>query len=182
MDETKRIILQMFARYPSLATANEAQIAAMTAAYVETLRSFSSRAVSAACDEFRGKGSAFPPSADELFAECEKVRKAEEARQDWDALGRPKVDFSRYRLSGPQPRRFTPEELADWELVINGSGAYAMREDAKGAPLRIPAGYPGAGQPVAYGYLTPNEAKAVYDARARAARQRATRNYREAAE
>lgn len=45
------------------------------AAYLETLRDFSPPVVSAACDAYRKKGSAFPPSADELFVECERLSK-----------------------------------------------------------------------------------------------------------
>lgn len=80
--ETKKIILKMFARYPSLATANGNQIAAMAAAYLETLQTFSSETVSAACEAFKRKGSAFPPSADELFVECEKLSKTRKTTFD----------------------------------------------------------------------------------------------------
>lgn len=159
MDDTKRIILKLFARYPSLATASVAQTAAMTAAYLEALRGFSSPAVSAACDAIRAKGSAFPPSADELFVECQKRADAERKARDW---GGRTIDFDRYRLAPPpKPSPYTPEELADWRLIINGSGPYVARVDANGAPLTIPAGYPGAGTLASYGYLTPAEASDV---------------------
>lgn len=45
------------------------------AAYLEALRDFSPQAVSAACEAYRAKGKAFPPSADELFVECERLSK-----------------------------------------------------------------------------------------------------------
>lgn len=158
MDDTKRIILKLFARYPSLATASVAQTAAMTAAYLETLRGFSSPVVSAACDAIRSKGSAFPPSADELFLECQKRRDAEQARRDW---GGKTIDFDRYRLAPPaKPSPYTAEQMADWSLIINGAGPYVRRVDGDGAPLTIPAGYPGAGLVADYGYLTPAEARA----------------------
>jgi len=50
--------------------------------------------------------------------------------------------------------------MADWNCIINRCGQrYVDRVDARGNPLAIPAGYPGAGSPVEYGYLTPREAK-----------------------
>lgn len=49
--------------------------------------------------------------------------------------------------------------MADWNALINHtSPPYVMRVDAQGNELTIPQGYPGAGRPVEYGYLTPAEA------------------------
>lgn len=123
------------------------------------------------------KGSAFPPSADELFAECQKRAAAEKADRDWRAAGAPKVPP--LRLPPPQKHGYSLAQLADWTLVINGGGRlYAQRVDADGAPLRIPAGYPGAGQPATWGYLTPAEAEANRSSR----RKAPARHFSEAAE
>jgi hypothetical protein len=133
--------------------------------------------VSAACDVFRKRPSAFPPSSGELYAECDKLNQAEKKRQEWKQLGAPSVKFN--RLTPPSKRGWTDAELADWSVVINGPRLpYVMRVDASGNPLTVPVGLPGGGQKVEYGYLTPAEVQAM---KARQSTPPA-RNWREAAE
>lgn len=88
---------------------------------------------------------------------------------EWKAHGAKRIAF--YHPPSPS-RSFTREQLADWSLIINGSGPYVMREDERG-PLAIPAGYPGAGRAAVYGYLTPAEVEALHSGGKRAYRQAA---------
>lgn len=85
------------------------------------------------------KGSSFPPSADELFVECQKIDDARLAREQW---GGKVIDFNRYRLPPPEKRGYSLAQLADWSLIINGTGPYVLRVDENDNPLRIPPGYP----------------------------------------
>lgn len=171
MRELQTILVKLFNRYPSMATVSDNQAKGILAAYMETLREFSSQVVSSACDSFCKNGSAFPPSADELFVECRRQRKACADREAWEAEGRRQVDFKRYRLPAPATLGFTVEQLADWSLLINHVAPYTLRVDANGRLLRIPDGNPGAGKLAEYGYLTPAETQAVKDAKPKSSRK-----------
>lgn len=149
------------------------------ASYLQVLNGFDVEIIKESCLSFRKKSSPFPPSSGELFVECEKRAAMKRKAEDWAAIGAPVVDFSRYRLPTPK-REYTLAQLADWELVINSDNRlpgekYHMRVDEHGTPLKIPAGYPGAGQSVEYGYLTPAEIVARSG-------KNTTKNFREAAE
>lgn len=173
--ETK--ILELLACYP-LTQGWTAQQASLTiAAFLDQTSKFSYEALSAACRKLGRAGGPFPPSAGDLCAACDEAQKA----VDWQQSGARRLDLSKYRLPPPEKRGYTPDQLADWTLIINGSGPYTLRADADGNELRIPAGYPGAGQAAVYGYLTPGEARAVADARAARKHYPAPRSYHEAA-
>ena len=154
----KEALVKLFLCFPSEKSTGETEFRARVAAYLETLSAFSSKTVSSACDFFRRKGAAFPPSAGELYQEAAKQEDFLKRQEDFDAIGR-RVPQGYRLLPPPSKRGWTVEQLADWSQVINGQGdKYAMRADAEGRPLRIPQGYPGAGRQVDYGYLTPREA------------------------
>jgi hypothetical protein len=124
--------------------------------------------------------SPFAPSAAQLYAECEKIiernarlnpapRLAAPRREEYSAEHRASMIERFNKLMADmragkivQKPGLPLADLANWEKVINGvSNRYVMRVDADGRPLKIPYGYPGAGQPVEYGYLTPREAAIV---------------------
>jgi hypothetical protein len=158
----KRLILEMFSSYPSFSL-NQEQTAISTSSYLQVLSGFEPNIVEATCLVFRKKSAPFPPSAGELFAECERQAVAAQKRADFDLIGRRQPKFT--QLAPRSRHGWTAEQLADWELIVNGQdnpysrqSIYVMRADENGAKLRIPVGYPGAGQEVAYGYLTPKEA------------------------
>jgi hypothetical protein len=158
---------KLFLGFPSEKTRDEEQTMLMTAAYLETLSSFSLETVSAACSALRKRSSPFPPSEGMVFAECQKIDAREREQRKWEQSRRPHVRFERVLLQ-PQKKTFTSEELADWNFLINhASPPYHLRVDANGMPLKIPQGYPGAGQDVVYGYLTPREAEVVKGERQR---------------
>jgi hypothetical protein len=131
------------------------QTALTTAAFLDQTSKFSSEALSAACRKLGRAGGPFPPSAGDLYTACVEAQRA----VDWQKQGAQKLDLSKYRLPSPVKRGYTAEQLADWNLIINGRGSYTLRTDADGKTLTIPRGYPGAGNPAAYGYLTPAEAE-----------------------
>jgi hypothetical protein len=178
----KNELLKLFSCFPSANTIDREQAAIMTAAYLETLSKFSSETVSAACRAMRERSSPFPPSSGEVYAECERIanRQAEDRR--WRGVG--SIDFAKLRLPPPKRPTFTVEQMADWNLLINHmSPPYCLRANADGLPLKIPHGYPGAGQEVVYGYLTPSEAAWVKENRSRKTDARdMCRRYGEAAE
>lgn len=175
----EQIITEMFLCFPSATAMGEEQTALMLAAYLAKLSSFSSEIVSAACERLLREKREFPPSASEVFVACDQRAIELRKRQEWQASGLRKIDFDRYRLPPPQPGLWTLEQLADWTCVVNGkTGRYTLRVDADGKPLKIPDGYPGAGQVVKYGYLTPLEAAG----RTRAGRLDARKPYQDAAE
>jgi hypothetical protein len=127
----------------------------MTAAFLDRTSKFSLVVLCAACDDLGKKPGAFPPSAGDLFAACEDV-----VARMAKPVAKP-IDMARYRLAPPPKARYSLEQLQDWELPINhASPPYTMRGEWVGdvcKPFRIPTGYPGAGNPAEYGYLTPTE-------------------------
>lgn len=154
----------MFAGFPSTACQGETMILSMTGSYLETLSGFSSETVIDACRALRCKPREFPPTAGDVASECENV----EFRKRRDAECVHVRALNLKRLSLPKRESYTPEQLADWNLLINhASPPYYMRVDAKGVELVIPQGYPGAGKQVSYGYLTPREADWVREQRQR---------------
>lgn len=167
LDEIKvEALLKLFNSFPSMATLGEAQAKAMLGSYLEALSSYSSEIVSSACKVAVQRGAQFAPTAGELFVECKKLNEAKRRHDDWLAIGGRKLQSP--ALPPPaKPIAVTYEQLADWKEPINGFGPYVMRVGPDGNPLRIPEGYPGAGQVVQYGYLTPKEAEAVKSARSR---------------
>lgn len=118
------------------------------------MRNFSSRQVSSACEALQRRNQPFPPSAGELHQQCVLIAEQERRAEEWARDRRvPQV-----RL--PPPRHdYTPEELADFSLDINVRGARYVCREVDGVPLIIPPGYPGAGKPTYYGYVTPSEAR-----------------------
>lgn len=126
---------------------------------------FSSETVIDACRALRRKSREFPPTAGEVAAECENVefRKRRDAEFAHIGVLRPR------RICLPPKREpYTTEQLADWNCLINhASPPYHMRVDVNGVPMKIPQGYPGAGQEVVYGYLTPREADLVREQKQR---------------
>ena len=159
-------ILKLFACFPSMATAGETQVAAMLAAYLETLSNFSSEIVAGACSALRKKSNPFPSSSGEIFTECEKRQLSARKAAEWERLGRPVVKFP--TLAPPSKHDWTLAELANWECVVNGNGGpYTMRVGENGSALKIPPTYPGAGHPAEYGYLTPREAENARELKAR---------------
>ena len=150
--ETKKLLLsKLFLSFPSASRMDSMAVASMTAAYLEILHSVSSDTLSKACDTFRRKASAFPPSSGEIYSECCEI---DDRRR---RLSEP-VRQPAKRLPPPSRNDFTLDELADFGRRINGlSGQYTMRVDRNGNPLTIPSGFPGEGTPTFYGYLTPKE-------------------------
>lgn len=175
-------IAKMFLRYPSLHGKGPEEMAMMISAYLETTRGFPSEIFSAACEALSKRQSPFPPSAGEVYSECNRLAADDfsarhpepkrlpapehsdehraEMRGRLDAL---KADVEHGRLVKPHEagHNFSAAQLADWGLIINvpGRPGYVMRTDEDGVPLKIPAGEPGAGQKVSYGYLTQYEAQ-----------------------
>jgi hypothetical protein len=149
----------------------------MAASYLETLSKFSSKVVFAACDRLRKRVRPFPPSAGELYGECEKVEEFEATKRSVNDVKFRRIEFRRPQTV--ERASYTVQQLADWSLCINhASPPYVLRVDAQGSPLRVPDGLPGAGSLVEYGYLTPAEAQAAQELRARKSKER----YRDAAE
>ena len=137
------------------------------ASYLALLSDFDEETVQSGCLHFRKLDNPFPPSSGELFKMCEQIDLAKKRRDEWNLRGRPVVQFERHRLSPPDKHGFTPEELADWNVIVNGKwNPYVMRTDTNGNVLKIPQPYNGTGQPVYYGYLTPAEVKAYGKPRA----------------
>lgn len=160
-ERKKKAILEMFSSYPSFIL-NQEQTAISTSSYLQVLIGFEAVIVESACLACRKKQTPFPPAAGELFAECERQAIAAQKRADFDRIGCRQPKFQ--RLPPPPQHGATVEEMANFETIINGqknpyspNRAYVLRVDADKIPLRIPAGYPGAGQVVKYGYLTPME-------------------------
>jgi hypothetical protein len=161
-------------------------MAMMISAYLETTRGFPSDLFSSACENLSKRPTPFPPSAGEVYAECERLA-AEKFRNrliEPKRLPRPEfspehrqamlarlkklhADLATGRFPPPHemPHGYSAEHLANWNLVINRPGAqdYVMRTDADGVPLKIPAGEPGAGQTVQHGYLTRYEAQQPHE-------------------
>jgi len=124
--------------------------------------------VSAGCKSARAKGGTFPPSAGEVYAACERESIAAHRRAVSKPISKPFV----YKLPPPR-RKFSLAEMADWSVLINhASPPYCLRVDEAGQALTIPAGYPGAGKPVEYGYMTPKEAQWAKGDRSRASNAR----------
>lgn len=159
--ETRRnALVKMFLSFPAASKMDLAQVQLMTASYLEILQPISSETLSAACDAFRRKAMAFPPSSGELYDECLRLADATKKHADWLAQGAPQAKPA--RLPPPPRHGWSYEDLADFHLVINSNrNPYVMRVDAMGALLTIPRELPGAGQPVFYGYLTPAESAAI---------------------
>lgn len=82
MDEKTKILVKLFACYPSTVLAGSDQATMMLAGYLETLSSISPQALSAACDAIRRRGERFPPSAGEIYAECENLASGSTAFDD----------------------------------------------------------------------------------------------------
>lgn len=162
--EKQKSLVKLLCGFPSMASLSEDQMQAMLASYLETLSDFSSREVSNACDRIRKRGNAFPPSAGEVYAECEKSQPDTSFSERWERLidETPRLAKGVPLIGAPPRREFTLEQLADWNCLVNAPGKlpYTMRADAKGNPLPIPEGHPGAGHEAAYGYLTPAEMRA----------------------
>jgi hypothetical protein len=133
-------------------------MAISVASYLRVLSSFPDKIIEDSTVYFCKKKSAFPPSAGELFAECETRQIASRKAQEWERLGRPVV--RNRMLPAANKSDFTLAELADWECIVNRPGKlpYVMRVDKNGQALKVPFGYNGAGQEACYGYLTTKEA------------------------
>lgn len=143
---------------------------------METVSNFSLEVVCSACETLKRRPQSFPPSAGELHDACLMIVENERKRREFD--GR----VPQPRLPPPSRQGWTHGELADWSCIINGKGGhYVSRTGKDGNDLTIPQGYPGAGKPAFYGYLTPKEADAVKRA-VRAAPCPTPRPYSEAAE
>ena len=100
-------------------------------------------------------GRAFPPSSAEL---CKLVGDAAESRVRAEVHARDRR-VPQLRLPPPPRHDYTDVELADFSLDINVRGAPYVCRMIGDQPLTIPPGYPGAGRPTFYGYLTPGEAR-----------------------
>ena len=160
--DRKLEIAKLLACYPSTQGWTAEQTLVTTAAFLDQTSDCSLEALCAACRIVGRRQSAFPPSAGELYAECQK----QEAAIAWRGIGARPLNLSKYRLPAPSKRGFTLEQLADWELPINHtSPPYVMRVGPEGNPLKSPYGYPGAGHLVEYGYLTPIEVELVKSGR-----------------
>lgn len=151
----KDSIFKMFLCFPSATKLDEETAGMMTAAYLETVRDFSSQTVSAACDALRRRNQPFPPSAGELYDACVTEQQRQKRHAEW----RPAAPAPRL----PAPRRpiFNDADLADWSIIINAPRQPYIDRHVGGAPLKIPAGEPGAGKEVFYGYLTQREMRAA---------------------
>lgn len=157
LESKKSALLGLFLSFPSTSKMDMGIAMASVATYLETLQPISSETLSAACDRFRRKPSAFPPSAGELYDECLKIDAEAKRHADWVSAGSPRAQ-PRLKLGTPPRRGYSLADLANFDLAINAPKVpYTMRVDADGVPLKIPANLPGAGQPVFYGYLTPGE-------------------------
>lgn len=149
----------------------------MMAAIIETTASFSTAILSDACRELAKAPSAFPPSAGEIYEKCSEIAgrtvqgrplrlaysrdetSPEQRQANVDRFERVAADMRAGRIP-PRRNGYSLAELADFGAVINvpGSPDYVMRVDEAGIPLTIPAGLPGAGKRISYGYLAPVEA------------------------
>jgi hypothetical protein len=163
LDQHKLEILKLLACFPSTQGWSAEQTALTTAAFLDQTSNFSFEALRAGCRKLGRATGAFPPSAGDLHAACLEAQR----RVDWDRAGGKRLDLTRCRLPKPETRGYTPAQLADWTLLINHTTPYTMRADENGDELRIPAGYPGAGQKAEYGYLTPAEAEWIRTHRAK---------------
>ena len=151
----KDAIFKMFLCFPSATKLDEATAAMMTAAYMDTVREFSSDVVSEACDRMRRRSEPFPPTAGELFEACGDVlhqRREVQRRRDEPVM------VAMPRLPRPPAPVWSEGHLADWTLVINAPGLPYVSRAIGDAPMKIPVGYPGEGRETFYGYLTPREA------------------------
>jgi hypothetical protein len=162
MQVKKQSIQKLLCGFPSMANMGETQTAALIATYLEVTSEFSSPEVFAACERLRKQPGAFPPSAGDLHAKCKEMRPSNDFAKRWDKIvsETPRVmGRNVLRLEHKREIHCTPEQLADWGYIVNEPGKpYQARVAANGDPLRIPSGYPGAGQIAEYGYLTPREA------------------------
>lgn len=176
---------EMFFGFPSV-RASEEEMAGTMMVYLRSVRGYDPEVVSEAAVKATQKGGAWPPSAPEFYELCNQVAARRFQREKLPLPAPPQPTYSReYRETmkervdrliadmkagrlSPADSKFTIEQLADWNLLLNHlSPPYHMRIDAEGFPLKIPAGHPGAGHPVSYGYLTPAEAAWVKENRQR---------------
>lgn len=184
--EKNASIAKMFSRYPSLHGKGPEEMAMMISAYLETTRGFHSGVFSNACETLSKRNSPFPPSAGELHSECSRIAADDFKAHHPEPKRLPRPDYSSEHRAAMQKRLvalsadmqagrmerphecghgYSADQLSDWSLIINAPGRepYIMRVDADGLPLTIPVGYPGGGQKVKWGYLTPFEAKEPHE-------------------
>lgn len=159
-DKTKLAVMGMFAAYPSFQRSRD-QMDLTLAAYSAALSGFHDADIAAGCARAMRAGGAFPPSSAEL---CKFVGDAAESRARADAYARDRR-VPQLRLAPPPRHDYTDAELADFSLEINVRGAPYVCRMIGDQPLTIPPGYPGAGKPTFYGYLTPGEARTYPGAR-----------------
>ena len=164
--ENKKIsLLKLLNSFPSFLANGEETTAALLGSYLELLGAFRDDDVEAGCLSLRRKGGAFPPSAGDVYGACDREAIYRRKQEDFDAIGR---RHPVQTLAPPRRMNWSFKQMADWSLVINGTGEpYVMRVDESGNPLPIPSGYPGYGKHSAtYGYLTPKEAQIAKDRKA----------------
>ena len=73
---------KLFLCFPNERSRDTEHARLMIAAYLETLDGFSVETVTAACEAFRRKPSAFAPSSGELFAACKRITAAPGASRE----------------------------------------------------------------------------------------------------
>src|SRR5574337_1272584 len=107
LEAKKLSLVKLFLSFPSASRMDETAVGSMTAAYLETLQPFSSATLSRACDAFRRKSSAFPPSSGEIYSECLAI-------DDRNRKAQAPIREKAPRLPPPPRRNFTLAQLADF--------------------------------------------------------------------